>query len=160
MSDIRMLGLVTSCGKCPNRRSDTCIPAGEQRIVDLDKIASFCPLSVYPARQMAGMEKTIDYVQKPLSDQPFGVVLLNYVAARLKVKIHPEGASLDIPLKDGNTVRLDLHRAHLKEDVFRLQIEFFDGRTQTYVLTIDRSIELKFKREGDGELFQILDIAL
>lgn len=142
MSDIRILDLITSCRKCPNRRSEECIPAGEQRIVDLDRIASFCPLRIYPARQMAGMEKTISYSQGELRGKPFGVHLLNFIAAQLKVPVHPEGASLDIPLKDGTSVRLDLHRTRVLENPFRLEVSFSQD-TEVFILTLGDPIELK-----------------
>jgi hypothetical protein len=57
--------IITCCRECPFRAYDTaCGKADNATIVDLSKIASFCPLPDHPANIMSAQEQTIQNLRQ------------------------------------------------------------------------------------------------
>ncbi len=72
MSETRIQKMVNNCGDCPycTYRSvgmNVCGAAGNMRIFDKDKIASFCPLPLYPSQQLADLEELVSALRKHVS---------------------------------------------------------------------------------------------
>ena len=107
----KILDRITSCGECPHYvyysgGVHNCRLVDEV-VRDKSRVAPFCPLADYPSRVIADMETTITGLREPLT-YGFGLALLTYVAAKLKVNVHTRGSSLVVPLKDGRKVGLGL----------------------------------------------------
>ncbi len=96
---VRMSGIVTHCAGCPNFSAPNCGLLG-QRIEDRSQIASFCPLSIYPAKQLADMEHAIALATK--NDLNFCMVVLRFVASKVAGTLSANNI-VSIPVADIQT---------------------------------------------------------
>jgi hypothetical protein len=154
MSAPKVLGQVTSCGECPNY---VYYSGGQHRcrLVDetvLDKsiVAPFCPLPDYPSRAIADMQTTILGL-RAAEHRGFQLMLLTYVANRLKVNVPAHARGLMVPLKD-REVYMGLDRIS-EVKVWPLEISFSQGKNM-FILSPDSSPPLlreKVLQAVDGD---------
>lgn len=101
----KVLGNVTSCGRCPNYLYYSggvyrCSLVDEA-VLDKSIIAPFCPLPDYPSRTIAEMQTTILGLREPLK-YGFGLALMTHIATKLKLNLSVSGSGIAIPFKDMN----------------------------------------------------------
>jgi hypothetical protein len=136
----RILGLVDSCGVCPNRQyysgSQYKCNKADQLIIDDHRVASFCPLPTYPAGEMANMERTIEVLRNGVR-QSFAEHLLAFISSDLKLNIQSESSNIIIPVdeKDGGKVVFDLRNMKTGRNHLIPEFEFFYG-DDSYRLTL------------------------
>lgn len=104
----KILALVDSCKKCPNRRpysgnTHECLLV-DQKIADDSAIAPFCPLVDFPAQKLADLDNTVRLLREP---NKYGLVLavMSHAATKLKTTVTDRHA-IKIMLKDGTSVML------------------------------------------------------
>jgi hypothetical protein len=110
MTAPKIVAQTTSCGKCPHY---TYYSGGtyhcalvEERVMNKEQVAPFCPLPDYPSQTIAKMEVTIESLREP-NKHGFNIAFLSHMASKLKVRLEPSCRGIHIPLKDGTEVFLD-----------------------------------------------------
>jgi hypothetical protein len=111
MSTPKILGMVTSCGTCPNHKYDSggvseCVLVHEA-VRDKSIVAPFCPLPDFPSRVIAGQQMTILGLREP-NTYSFDFALLSHVATKLKLNVHASGLGIMLPLGDDREVYLNV----------------------------------------------------
>lgn len=105
----RIVQLVNACKKCPNcgyysggrdkcRLIDLCI-------ADTSVVAPFCPLPVYPAAVIAGLEQTVLALREP-NKYALCHEVLKHVASKLGQPFTADGMGVEIPLRNDITITL------------------------------------------------------
>lgn len=156
----KVLGLVTCCEECRHYTYDSggvyqCDLVGEP-VTDYSAIAPFCPLSDYPSRLLAQMQRTIWALREPQSGV-FGTLLMTHVATRLKLNLHANGSGVTILLKDrGQDREVHLQLDYIQEvRVQPLEITFMslsgDG---TFKLLPDTNPPLLRESDKEGKLWR------
>lgn len=161
----KVLGLVSSCGECPNcdynsGGASQCRLIGE-RIRDKTIVAPFCPLPDYPSRSIAEMEITIVGLRKQFA-LGFGLTLMTHIATKLKLNMHTNGSGLRIPFRDMGKDReafLELSCiCHIGIQPFA--VTFLDGNKKFKLLPDTKPSLLYEATEREGESWRCHELAL
>jgi hypothetical protein len=108
---MRIIATTDSCGTCPNYMyySGGVYRCGlvDENVLDKSKVAPYCPLPLYPAKQIAEMETTILGLREG-DARGFYLVLLTFIARKLKLNLSTNAFGISIPYDNGKSVYLGL----------------------------------------------------
>lgn len=127
---MRILKFVHSCKTCDNYRDYDCTLTGA-RVIDSNRVASFCPLVDYRqiSAQMASQERTITSLREQSTDCGLHGVLFKYLATILRTNLDQYGY-LPIKLHNGTVISLTPHSISTITDHVSTII-FYDSLTRS-----------------------------
>jgi len=161
----KVVQLVHKCNECPHKHYDSggtyrCELAC-QAILDVTRIAPFCPLADYPSATIARMDQTIRMLREPYQYALVHAVF-SHIATKLKTTLMEKSMSIKMPLRDREDplyLRLD----HVQSISMSpgAEILFIDGDS-TFKLFPDTSppalYELTTRPGIEGELLRELKL--
>lgn len=103
----KILELVDSCAKCPNKVYSSggvyqCRLV-EVNLEDGNKIADFCPLTDFPAEKIAGLNRTIKMLTGPYNFT-LSLAVMSHVSAKLGCMFDSTGSAISLYGEDGKVV--------------------------------------------------------
>lgn len=131
---MRMAKNVNCCKECPNYSyysvgTHQCNLVNEE-VTNEYKVATFCPLPIYPSGEIASLENSLRYYQSEELKKYMGFsqILMQHIAAGFKTSI-TGFASVEIKVKeDGKEKTIFLRHDHIRDvDATSSSLTFFYG---------------------------------